>query len=735
MLEDLEKDGNDCCTVNTLSDTLSNIENQIYLEEEPDLTLGIKLPTSLQEWEIANKFFKFKFLNQPMRRENIDQTIETMNSVIYDYFLQSYGTSNTTANGKLMNSYKDKSVKELKADLNTLKSTNADTVEIKFVANLLCTKLQKTDSTYLGNGNCNQTVNHVHYIKSSFWGYVKAFLKSQATLNSTLNKATCICFFSKYFSCLNLEKFFSIPNWIPSFAPPKVPFSLDPPTYQQVTNIICKMKSSSSPCPLDQLSSICFEHCPYLRSYVTNLIREIWKSQAVPTIWKKACTILIHKKGDTSDPSNFRPITLQSFPLKIFTSCLKSAIFKFLSQNNYIEQDIQKGFIPKVSGTLEHTFQMATIIDKAHIKQCSLVITLLDLKNAFGEVHHNLIYEVVRYHHIPDHIISLIKSLYTGFQTSIITSNFQTPYIPIRKGVLLGDCLSILLFNLCFNTFIQHIKVPEYRQFGFLIDCYKSLSPVHWFQFADDAAVISGQENENQHLLNRFTIWCKWAQMIIRVDKCTTFGNKKSTTKSTQYKPKLLINSELVPCVEIGDSFRHLGRYFDFDMSNTLHKRELSHTVTNIMSKIDLLPLHPRIKLQLYNHYRLPKISWHLTVADLTKSWVSENLDNLVAKYFRSWLDLPISGTLSNIFLSHYKFGLNLHPPSVKYAQCQTILRNLLKSSPNEAMHALWKETSASTNIQYDQYKTTKDVLKSFHSRQEERLRDQLFHTGPFFGA
>ena len=114
-----------------------------------------------------------------MRRENIDQTIETINHVIYDYFLQNYGITNTTANGKLMDSYKDKSVKELKADLKTLKSTNADTVEIKFVANLLRRKLQKTDSTYLGNGNCNQTVNHVHCIKASFWGYVKTFLKTK----------------------------------------------------------------------------------------------------------------------------------------------------------------------------------------------------------------------------------------------------------------------------------------------------------------------------------------------------------------------------------------------------------------------------------------------------------------------------------------------------------------------------------------------------------------------------
>ena len=48
-------------------------------------------------------------------------------------------------------------------------------------------------------------------------------------------------------------------------------------------------------------------------------------------------------------------------------------------------------------------------------------------------------------------------------------------------------------------------------------------------------------------------------------------------------------------------------------------------------------------------------------------------------------------------------------------------------------MHTLWKETSASTNIQYDQYKNTKDILKSFHSQQEDRLRDQLFSQGSFF--
>ena len=84
---------------------------------------------------------------------------------------------------------------------------------------------------------------------------------------------------------------------------------------------------------------------------------------------------------------------------------------------------------------------MADIINKARTKQRSLVITLLDLKNAFAEVHHNLIQTALDYHHIPDHIKSLVKSLYTDFKTSILTNEFRTPF-SVHRGVLQGDCLS-----------------------------------------------------------------------------------------------------------------------------------------------------------------------------------------------------------------------------------------------------------------------------------------------------
>ena len=87
---------------------------------------------------------------------------------------------------------------------------------------------------------------------------------------------------------------------------------------------------------------------------------------------------------------------------------------------------------------------MAHIINKARIKQRPVVITLLDLTNAFGEVHHNLISDVLCYHHVPEQAQALISSLYENFHKSIIADEYNSPAISVRIGVRQGDCLSPL---------------------------------------------------------------------------------------------------------------------------------------------------------------------------------------------------------------------------------------------------------------------------------------------------
>ena len=170
-------------------------------------------------------------------------------------------------------------------------------------------------------------------------------------------------------------------------------------------------------------------------------------------------------------------------------------------------------------------------------------------------------------------------------------------------------------------------------------------------------------------------------------------------------------------------------------MSDDNHKLELVSPLTSQMKEIDLKPLHPKNKILLYSRYVLPKLAWHLTITSISKTWIIENLDSTFVQYVRKWLELPISGTLSNVYLTSNKFGLNIIPPSTKFIQCQTTIRSTLKSSPNESITHLWKLTTNHTNTQYDQYSATKEVIKSFRDNQENRLTNQLTSQGSFFAS
>ena len=121
---------------------------------------------------------------------------------------------------------------------------------------------------------------------------------------------------------------------------------------------------------------------------------------------------------------------------------LRNKIGTFLQQNGYTESHIQKGFVEGMSGTIEHLSHLSYTMKEAKRKQRSLTVTLIDLRNAFGLVRHDLIMSTLRFHHVPPEIIDMIKHIYTGFHTAIATDSFTTDYIHVGKGVLQGDCYS-----------------------------------------------------------------------------------------------------------------------------------------------------------------------------------------------------------------------------------------------------------------------------------------------------
>ena len=208
---------------------------------------------------------------------------------------------------------------------------------------------------------------------------------------------------------------------------------------------------------------------------------------------------------------------------------------------------------------------------------------------------------VLKFHHIPDHIIWLKQSLYTNCCISIVTGKYFTLPITIGKGLLQGDRLWLLLFNLVINTFINTTEQEKLNFKGYIY--YGCIPPKHWLQFADDTAIFTTLESDNQYLVDAFTKWSSCAGLIIIVDKCSIFDIKKVRTDLTQYTPCLKIANEQIPSTEMNKSFTYSGKDLNMHMSNDHIKSQLVSTIKQYLQITNRLPLHPLKKIKICQRF------------------------------------------------------------------------------------------------------------------------------------
>ena len=100
-----------------------------------------------------------------------------------------------------------------------------------------------------------------------------------------------------------------------------------------------------------------------------------------------------------------------------------------------------------------------------------------------------------------------------------------------------------------------------------------------------------------------------------------------------------------------------------------------------------------------------------------------------VHEYFHHWLEIQISGTLDICMLSKSKFGLDTIDFSTKFIQCKTIYRNRLKNSKHEDTLVIHEMTSH-TNIQYDRFNSTREIVKSVRSNKQDEIKNKLTSQG-----
>ena len=180
-----------------------------------------------------------------------------------------------------------------------------------------------------------------------------------------------------------------------------------------------------------------------------------------------------------------------------------------------------------------------------------------------------------------------------------------------------------------------------------------------------------------------------------------------------------------MPTVDMDKSSKYLGRWYNFEMDNAEHKANMIQLTNDILMKIDSLPLHPRNKTLLYSRYLHTKLSWDLTVADIDKTWIVNNIDNICRQFIRRWLEIPPSGTFDSILLSREKFSLEVADVSTKLQRCQVTVRRCLRSSPNADIQQLADMADAKTN-QYDTFRASKEVLKEVRKTAAGSLTSKL---------
>src|SRR6218665_129799 len=270
-----------------------------------------------------------------------------------------------------------------------------------------------------------------------------------------------------------------------------------------------------------------------------------------------------------------------------------------LSDNDFIDKKIQKGFWPKKDGVSEHTELLTHLIADGKRNARSLVVSLMDLRNAFGEVQHNLIRAAIKYHHLPEFITDIFNSIYRDSTIYVSVNKGWTSQLKVKRGVLQGDPLYPLLFNLCFNTLMPPLEKSELANLGYIWGPKEAPQSCTWLQFANDAVIIANNLTAAQTLINIFAAWCNWSGMSIRLDKCCTFGMLKKNNGFGQIEPALYLNSEAIPVVAMGDSFTYLGKKFDFELKNKTAKVNIRTKLELLLNITSGLKVKPQTKLKI----------------------------------------------------------------------------------------------------------------------------------------
>ena len=293
------------------------------------------------------------------------------------------------------------------------------------------------------------------------------------------------------------------------------------------------------------------------------IINESFHKGVFPSHLKLALVTPIYKKGDKSEPSNYRPISSLPILSKIFESTIKDQITCFLEKEHLIS-DRQFGFRKHHSS--EQLLQ--SLLNDWHTSldnKSPLYITAmsLDIQKAFDSVNHKILISKLSRFHLSPTAIKLISSYLSNRKQAMKIGNCISVPLPITCGVPQGSILGPLLFLLMTNDFLASFPSS--------------------FAYADDTLIFSKVSNlENslsasEALLQQALTWYQHNLFQLNISKTEfcIFSNRK--VDSTYF---LTVNNTKI---KSNDTLMVFGVLLDTKLSFTPHVNSLCRKASSLI--------------------------------------------------------------------------------------------------------------------------------------------------------
>ena len=420
---------------------------------------------------------------------------------------------------------------------------------------------------------------------------------------------------------------------------------LDAPfTEEEVMKTISKLKNGKSPGEDLILNEFIKKSANTLLPFYTNLFNTVFETGEFPEAWTTGVIIPIFKKGDPTNPSNYRGITLLSTLGKVFTKLINDRLEKFAEAFGILKTN-QAGF-RKNNSTVDQLFVIQTLVDIFLKQNRRLYVAWIDYAKAFDMVWRSALWFKLTKSGISSKLVNIIKQLYENVKSKVFAHGKFSATFPSFAGVRQGESLSPFLFSIFINDLeeflskngFDYLKISNNETYNFF-----TLMIV---LYADDTAIIADSKENLQRGLNALISYCEMWKLQINTDKTkVTIFEKR---KSKEPKPVFTLNNNPI---EIVESFNYLGVVLS---SNGSMKKCIDTALDKgrkamfaILKKARILNLSPSTQIELFHNLVLPIV---LYGAEIWAYEDLEKLDKFHLKFLRYVLKLNISTPIPMIY-------------------------------------------------------------------------------------